>query len=64
MAKQLAHKKTKRLLTAAEINEKKLNSGEFSENWQGRIYFINPKKSLVAEKMSVKESGEYAIKVR
>ena len=64
MAKQLAHKKTKQLLTASEITEKKLNIGEFSENWQGRIFFINAKKSTIADKMDVDENGEYAIKVR
>lgn len=64
MAKQLAHKKTKRLLTASEIKEKKLNIGEFSENWQGRVYFLNTKKSQIADKMDVEKIGEYAIKVR
>jgi RNA polymerase subunit RPABC4/transcription elongation factor Spt4 len=35
-----------------------------SNSWQGRIYFLNPGKSVVAHKMSVEEKGEYAIKVR
>lgn len=64
MAKQLAHQKTKQLLTASEINEKNLNSGEFSENWKGRIFFLDTEKSKIAREMGVEEEGEYAIKVR
>lgn len=64
MAKQLAHKKSKRLLTQSEINEQKLNTGEFSENWQGRVFFIRAEKSRIAKEMDVEENGEYAIKVR
>jgi RNA polymerase subunit RPABC4/transcription elongation factor Spt4 len=64
MAKQLAHKKTKRLMTQQEINEKKANIGEFSTNWQGRIYIVNPEESQIAEHIGVEEEGEYAIKVR
>ena len=64
MAKQLAHKKTKQLLTASEINEKNLNSGEFSENWQGRIFLLDTDKSKIAQEMGIDEEGEYAIKVR
>ncbi|MFT4250315.1 MAG: DNA-directed RNA polymerase subunit E'' [Candidatus Woesearchaeota archaeon] len=64
MAKQLAHKKTKLLLTQQEINEKKANIGEFSSNWQGRVYILNADKSRVAEHVGVEDEGEYAIKVR
>ncbi|MFH1590205.1 MAG: transcription elongation factor subunit Spt4 [archaeon] len=38
--------------------------GSFSNNWQGRIHFINTKKSMIAHKMGVDKKGEYAIKVR
>ena len=36
----------------------------FSTNWQGRIYFTDVKKSMIAQKMGVEVNGEYAIKVR
>ena len=36
----------------------------FTESWQGRIHFIDPKKSTIAQKMGVQEKGEYAIKIR
>ena len=64
MAKQLAHKKTKRLLTPTQISEQKQNVGEFTGNWQGRAYFIDVKRSQVAQNMGVEQKGEYAIKVR
>ncbi len=32
--------------------------------WQGRIHFLNTKKSNIAKKMGVEKQGEYAIKVR
>ncbi len=64
MAKQLAHKKDKRLLTASQINEQKMNIGEFSENWQGRIFVIRPGKSRIADEVGIVDEGEYAIKVR
>jgi len=32
--------------------------------WQGRIHFLNTKKSGIAKKMEVEKEGEYAIKVR
>jgi DNA-directed RNA polymerase subunit E" len=39
-------------------------NNRFSNNWQGRIFILNPEKSLVAQKMGIKMAGEYAIKVR
>ncbi len=36
----------------------------FTDQWQGRISFINPKKSAIAHEMGVTFKGEYAIKVR
>jgi RNA polymerase subunit RPABC4/transcription elongation factor Spt4 len=36
----------------------------FSTNWQGRIYFIDTKKSTIAQKILVDVKGEYAIKVK
>ena len=39
-------------------------TNQFSTNWQGRLYIIDPAKSLIAEKISLQAKGEYAIKVR
>jgi DNA-directed RNA polymerase subunit E" len=36
----------------------------FSTSWQGRLYVINPEESMIANKVGIKEKGEYAIKVR
>jgi len=37
---------------------------QFSTNWQGRLFILNPDKSVIAEKISMKVKGEYAIKVK
>ncbi len=37
---------------------------QFSTNWQGRIYFLDPARSTIAGKINVDVKGEYAIKVR
>jgi len=39
-------------------------SNQFSNNWQGRIYIVDPSKSMIAQKIDIKAKGEYAIKVR
>jgi DNA-directed RNA polymerase subunit E" len=39
-------------------------STNLSLNWQGRLYIIDPDKSIVAEKIGLKKKGEYAIKVK
>lgn len=36
----------------------------FSENWQGRIFIIDPIKSEIAKKMGLTHPGEFAIKIR
>jgi RNA polymerase subunit RPABC4/transcription elongation factor Spt4 len=32
-------------------------------NWKGRVFIAHPEQSLIAQKMGIKEPGEYAIKV-
>jgi RNA polymerase subunit RPABC4/transcription elongation factor Spt4 len=64
MAKKLASKTTKRLLSDVEIKEKNLSKGEFTPTWQGRVYVLNVEKSYIANKTNIEEKGEYAIKVR
>ena len=36
----------------------------FSNNFQGRIFFVDTKRSMIAHEMGVEVKGEYAIKVR
>ena len=64
MAKKLASKANKKLMTEAEIKEKSLNKANFTSSWQGRIFISDASKSMIAEKINVSEKGEYAIKVR
>ena len=39
-------------------------TSSFSNNWQGRITFIDVNKSMIAKKIGVTVKGEYSIKVR
>jgi len=64
MAKKLAHKQDKRLLTEAAIKELGMQKGEFKESWQGRIYVKDAANSHVAKEIGITRKGEYAIKVR
>ncbi|MBU2640137.1 MAG: DNA-directed RNA polymerase, subunit E'' [Nanoarchaeota archaeon] len=40
------------------------NGSDFSENWQGRVYILDPTKSEIAKKMEIEAKGEYAVKAR
>ena len=62
MAKRKVCKKCKLFV---EGNECPICHGnQFSTNWQGRIYIVDPNKSAIAKKIGIKVKGEYAIKVR
>ena len=37
---------------------------KFSENWKGRIAILDAEKSEIAQKIGMKQKGEYAIRVR
>ena len=37
---------------------------EFTDAFKGRIYVTNPEKSEIAQKLNIKEKGEFAIKTR
>jgi DNA-directed RNA polymerase subunit E" len=39
-------------------------TSQFSNNWQGRIYILDPNKSEIGKKIGITVKGEYAIKVR
>jgi RNA polymerase subunit RPABC4/transcription elongation factor Spt4 len=64
MAKKLASKKNKRILTDADIRELSLSKSDFTSSWQGRIFVHDAAKSEIAQKVHITEKGEYAIKVR
>lgn len=64
MAKLLAEKKTKVLLTDTQIKEKGLQIGNFTANWQGRIRILDTDKSKIAKELEIHDKGEYAIKLR
>ena len=64
MARKLANKNTKELLDESEIRERGLPKGEFRSTWQGRICILKKEESMIAGKMNIDKTGEYAIKVR
>ncbi|OGD56474.1 DNA-directed RNA polymerase subunit E'' [Candidatus Bathyarchaeota archaeon RBG_13_52_12] len=37
---------------------------ELSEDFLGFVIILNPSKSQLAEKMKIKEAGQYALKIR
>lgn len=39
-------------------------ASQFTNSFQGRVVFIDPAKSTIAQKMGIKAEGEYAIKIR
>jgi len=55
-------KKCKMLVEGSECPICKSN--QFTTNWQGRLYIVDPNKSIISEKIGIKAKGEYAIKVR
>jgi transcription elongation factor SPT4 len=63
MAKAKACKLCK---TIVEDGEKCLNCGskELTEGFKGRIVVLNPEKSELAQKVGLKEKGNFAIKTR
>ena len=52
--------------TVMEQGEKctKCESKELTEGFKGRIVVLNPEKSEIAEKLNLKEKGNFAIKTR
>ena len=42
----------------------KCDSKEFTEGFKGRIFVLNPEKSELAQKLNLKEKGNFAIKRR
>lgn len=42
----------------------KCNSKESTENFKGRMIVLNPEKSEIAQKIKLKDKGNFAIKTR
>ncbi len=40
------------------------HGNQFTTNWQGRLFILDPNKSMIASKVECKSKGEYAIKAR
>ena len=38
-------------------------TSKITDTWKGKIIIINPENSKVAEKLGIKEAGEYAIRI-
>ena len=38
-------------------------SNKLIESWKGRIIILNPDKSELANKLKIKDAGEYAIRI-
>lgn len=39
-------------------------TSNFSDEWHGLVAIINPKRSIIAERLEIKAPGKYALKVR
>ena len=42
----------------------KCDSKESSDSFKGRIEVLNPEKSEIAQKLNIKEKGNFAIKIK
>ena len=60
--KKKACKRCKMFVEANECPVCKTSS--FTTTWQGRLFALNTEKSMIAERVGIKEKGESAIKVR
>ena len=62
MVKKKVCKKCKLFVDGSECPICKGN--KFTQNWQGRIFILDPNKSDIAKKIGIKVKGEYAIKAK
>lgn len=63
MAKRMVCKKNK-MFTDDENFPKSMKDEPSTTSWQGRVFILDPKKSVIADKIGAEIKGEYAIKVR
>lgn len=40
------------------------HSTNLVQNWKGKVFILQPEKSLIAKTMGIQTKGEFAIKVR
>lgn len=65
MAKETKKKFCKKCKIMVEGNKCPICGGtDFTTNFKGRIYIIDPEKSEIAKKINATIEGEYALKVR
>jgi len=62
MAKQKACKICKTIFEGEKCTN--CESKELTDTFKGRVIVLNPEKSLIAEKLNLKQKGEFAIKTR
>jgi RNA polymerase subunit RPABC4/transcription elongation factor Spt4 len=62
MAKLFASKKTKELMTDADIKEQGLDKEDFTDNWKGKVVVFNPDESEIAKSLKISKKGEFAVK--
>lgn len=62
MAKQRACKVCNRIYEGEKCPS--CDSKEFTESFKGRIVLMNPEKSEIAQKLNMKEKGNFALKTR
>ncbi|PIN70188.1 DNA-directed RNA polymerase subunit E'' [Candidatus Woesearchaeota archaeon CG11_big_fil_rev_8_21_14_0_20_57_5] len=58
---RFVNKKTKMFVDKEKVDT---NTSEYSSNWQGRVFVVDPDKSRIAKEMGFEKRGEFAIKVR
>ncbi|PIN87512.1 DNA-directed RNA polymerase subunit E'' [Candidatus Woesearchaeota archaeon CG10_big_fil_rev_8_21_14_0_10_32_24] len=62
MAKKKACKKCKLFVEGEQCPICK--NGNFTNNWQGRLFITDVERSMIAHNVNAAVKGEYAIKVR
>ena len=62
MAKAKACKICKQIYEGSKCP--KCDSKEFTDSFKGRTIILNPEKSEIAQKLKIKDKGEFAIKTR
>jgi len=62
MAKPKACKICKKIHDSEKCT--RCESKESTEGFKGRVVVVNPEKSEIAQKLNIKEKGNFAIKVR
>jgi RNA polymerase subunit RPABC4/transcription elongation factor Spt4 len=62
MAKEKAHKVTRKIVSSKEI--KNYKAEELVDTFKGKVVVFDAEKSEVAKELDIKEKGAFAIKLR